>query len=391
MTISDAMRNWFVKGGSRLSKAFTGFNELIVSSGYPIIDLKSVYGISDIRDKVAEVGTGTVTNTAGEYVVSTGATAGGTASLSSVEYGRYVAGFEATPGLGVRVPVLPVGDQIARWGYFDDNNGFGFGVDATGFFVFIRKGGTETITYQPDFEFDCGLLDLSFLRIYRMPFRWYGSGPVGFEISDEEDFKEPSIKRIHIIRAQDDEPITEEANLPIRIEVDNGTQDTDLTVYVAGRQFFIQGNYNPSTRITSQSNEAVSVGGTFLPLVSFRFKSGFEGISAKLGGGDLLTASANIRYEVRVGGSLTGASFGAPDNIPATETGLEVDTSATAITGGQKIFEGLANSGAGNRSGQTGEGISDIDLPKDTVITLGAVSLGGTATVSAVFRVQEEW
>lgn len=373
------------------SGAFTSFNEFIVSSATPLIDLKSIYGISNLRDVVSTAGSGQVTTERGLYKLSTGVSPTSSAVLTSVEYGRYVAGFEATPGIGVMLSGTPTGQEVARWGYYDDNNGFGFGMDANGMFTFKRSGGVETMHRQVEWKNNEHNIDLTKLNIYRIPFRWYGSGPARYEVTDVDDEMNSKLVWVDSFLSEPGEPITENPNLPIRAEVDNGGDPSDLVIYIGGRQFFVQGKYNPNRRITEDHRLTQSIGTTFTPLIAWSQKSSFESVSVKLEGLEILASGADIVYEVRVGGSLTGATFGAPSSIPASETSLDFDTSATAYTGGQKIFGGLVSSGSGNTSGQGSQTAPNIDVPKGQFLVLCARAVSGTATVSSILKAREEW
>jgi len=80
-------------------------------------------------------------------------------------------------------------------------------------------------------------------------------------------------------------------------------------------------------------------------------------------------------------------------NVPTTETALEVDIAATAITGGQKLESGLVATG-GVGVNQTGSAILDsfaLEVPGTEEITLCARTLTGTAVVTSILGMEEEW
>ena len=230
------------------SEAFTGFGEFITSNSSPILDLKSIYGVTNLRDKVDVTGTGSVSTERGLYKISTGTTSDSSAMLSSVEYGRYIAGFEATAGLGVMLDRMPTGNEVARWGYFDDTTGYGFGANDPGVFPFRRSGGQEFIHNRIDWNDNDFEIDVTELTIFRIPFRWYGSGPALFKVSYTAPGGAAMLKDVDYFTAPAGEPICENPNLPIRAEVNNGGDATDLTMFVGGRQFFVQGDYSPNRR-----------------------------------------------------------------------------------------------------------------------------------------------
>jgi hypothetical protein len=75
------------------------------------------------------------------------------------------------------------------------------------------------------------------------------------------------------------------------------------------------------------------------PLISIRLKNGFYDSLVRLKYIDILTLSnENVTWYVIENPTLTGASW----SSHATSTIVEVDTTATAITGGNMIFNGYA-------------------------------------------------
>lgn len=376
------------------------FDELVVLERTPLIELNSALGISALRDVTAVANTGTVTNSGGEHILSTGGTTSSTASITSVEYGRYYPGTSAACGIGVRAPGTYTGTAFAEWGYFSAANGFGFGTDATGTYIFYTRDSVQTKVYQSSWNRDVmdgtGPSGATFNRvngnIYQITFSWYGYGAIEWSVVTDNSADEQVPIVVHRYRPTSTNSI-QRPNQPITARVSNGGTTTGYSLYVGGRQFSIYGRYLPSTRRTEESRLALaSVGTTFLPLISFRRKSGFEGFPVKFQSLSIVTSAA-LMWEVRIGATLTGASFGAVTNTPTTETSLEVDVAATAITGGQRIELGLiATEGVGGgAAGGFSSSNLDIEVPGVTVITLCARTITGTATVSSVLGMAEEW
>lgn len=75
------------------------FDDLVNTERQVIVELKSVYGLSELRDVVTETGDGSVTNNGTEYVLATGAAAASVANLDSAEKGRYVPGYAGQTGI----------------------------------------------------------------------------------------------------------------------------------------------------------------------------------------------------------------------------------------------------------------------------------------------------
>ena len=105
-------------------------------------------------------------------------------------------------------------------------------------------------------------------------------------------------------------------------------------------------------------------------------------------------ADANLYWQLRVNGSLTGASWGTPADTTATETCMEVDTSATAISGGDIINPGGIVGASSKNSADIGaQSALGVDVPENYPVTLCVRRISGTnATVEGcVLRWREEW
>lgn len=383
------------------------FGEFITVSRTPIIELNSAYGTSAIRDIVTTAGSGAKDDvngsiTTGEIELSTGTTASSSVLLESAEVARYIPGYSAELGIGARLPTAPTGEQVARWGgrTFEGNDGFYFIYDATGLGICRQKAGTENIVYQSSWNFDkldgtgpSGItLDLTLGHIFQIDYTWYGYGGIRFSVVDTlGEFQRPI--PVHYIAGDDVVGTTiEDPSLQIFAEVENGATTSDYTMYVGGRQYSIVGKYVPKYRFTGDTRAGVTVGTTLLPLISFREKTGYQNRSVKLREfNGVNTGSATARMVIILDGTLTGASWGTPTNYTAAETALEVDKSATAISGGNVLWQGsLITGGVGTAVGLGGADV-DLDLPAASTITLCAQTFSSTTTLQSGLIMQEEW
>jgi hypothetical protein len=375
------------------------FGEQIITERTPLVEINSALGLSVLRDTTTLVN-GTVTNTAGEFIISSGTTTASTAQLQSVEYGRYYPGTAAQMGVGIRAPDTYTGTAKAEWGYFGATDGFGFGVDVTGNYIFYTRASSQTKVYQSSWNIDVmdgtgvsGVnLDITEGSIFQINFSWYGYGVIEWYILADGLNGRQAPVLVHRYRPVAENSI-QNPNQPITVKVDNGNTTTDFIVYVGGRQYSVYGRYIPSFRRTQEVRIAqASVGTTFVPLISFKRKTGFEGYPVKFHEIGIIT-DGNLIWEVRLSGSLTGGSFGAVSNVPTTETSLEVDIAATAITGGQKIEGGLVSTtGTGaQRGGAASNDSFSIEIPGTEIVTLCARTITGTATVTSTLGMEEEW
>jgi hypothetical protein len=377
----------------------TSFDEVAVAVPSMQFDLKPVYPLSKLRDKVVSVSGGDVTNGGAFFSVFTTDDPDSEVTFRSVERGRYIAGFDSVPGMGLAMPVKPTGNQTIEFGYSDFENGLVIGYDANGIYSRLYKGGVAVETNRREDWVNplFGAFDPANMTIYRMPFRWYGSGPFRIKISTLQPDGQGDATVADVLgNSGGSEPVTDEANNPIAVRIKNNGTAKALSCRVAGRQFITQGDYNPKRRNISEVRYQQSVGTEdFLPLIAMRQKSGsYKSISVRLQSVDLAVAGENIEWQIRsCATDLTGDTWVNPRFTESGhESAIEFNTTATAAGNGIQIAWGLAVAGQGNRSGSEDRDLPDLDLPGDQCpVVLCARAITGTATVTSVFTLKEEW
>ena len=381
----------------RFDSTIDPFDQIHTAEYSPLLDVKSTYGVSILRDRVETSGGGSVTWSGGEYMVS------GDATLETAERGRYLPGLVGLAGLGVRLETAPVdAADSARWGYFDDDQGFGFGVDTGGMFTFTRRGGSDVIKrYRADWLKDSldgnGPSGFSFDATdgaaYRFPFIYYGYGTFAFEVtirsvSGEKDTL-VEVDR-HGFAGSISIP---NPNLPVSVSTSGS-----CAIAVGARQYGVYGRYVPERRIVSDWRTGVSINATgWTPLVSFRLKegdpaggNGYRTAAVKIAGVNVLSSEDTL-WTAFYNPTLTGADFRTPRGHTAAETVTDYDISATAMSGGESLIKGLITGGQGNRSGGGEATVPTLDIPAEGVVTLAARTVTGTATASGVLLDKQEW
>lgn len=383
------------------------FGEFLSVTRTPIIELNSAHGTSLLRDAVTLTGSASKDDingslTSGEISISTGATASSKATLASAETARYIPGYSAQIGVGCRIPTAPVGNQTLRFGGrgASGQNGFYFIYDVNGLGVARLKEGVETVVYQSSWNVDKGdgtgrsgvNIDFSLGHIFQIDYTWYGYGNVEFSIVETVGI----LQRVVVLHVIDKDSFTgtsiADPSLQIFAEVENGATASNLTTYVGGRQFSILGDYVPKYRFTGDNRAAVTVTTALTPLVSFRIKTAFQNRSIQLENFSAINTGANTGIlAVVLDGTLTGASWVTPSGYTALETAVEADRSATAITGGDIIWQGdMVPSGLGSRVGLGGREI-ELDLPANSQVTLCGKTFSSTTTLQSSFTLKEEW
>ena len=378
----------------------TSFEELMVAERRHVIDNKTcLLNESAIRDFSSLTGSASISTSGGRHTLRTTAGAD-TIVFRTRERGSYTSGAMSTAGLGMRIPVDPVGNQQVRAGAFDDDNGYFFKIDSSGFAIVRRKGGVDNETRQDDFNRDkldgsgpSGYtLDTTIGMIYQVDFAWYGDGGIIWRllISDDEGYDR--MVDLHYENPEDGNS-TENPNQPISIEVDGDDAGT-FDVEVGPRSWTDLANIVSRGRIVAEWNygNITSMGTTELPVLTFRRKTGFEPVTVEIDGIDVIP-SANVLVRVVQEATLVGASFGNLNGTDPAETAMESDTSATSMSGGNELWSGLFESGKGSNRG-VAEGLRDVvlDVPDEDSITIAARTLSGSnASIDLLCRWIERW
>lgn len=379
-----------------LQRSMDGFDQFYTVEYQSFIHRQSK-GLQTALDEQVTNGSGSISNASDNVGIelSTGSTASSDAMLGTLEWGRYIPGVVAMPSIGISPLSEPTGEQEWKAGYFNDDTGFGVGEDSTGRFTFIRIGGTDTKRRPGDWN---GYSEDNFSRdqfsIYRMPFQFYGEGPVSFWHSYEGDETNELVLIDKIFSSvHGNDMFLEQPSLPLRAIVENGSTTSDLTLLVGGRSYGVFGDYQVDWNISGARRSGVTVGQSWTPLVSVRLKSSDYGIYSIPAAGTIFPVDA-VDIQIFYRSDIQNASWGAPSELSASETALEYDTSADGFNStGEGHFPARAPGGQGSRSGNSSVELPDISIPavSDGVVTLAARKVdSGDTTVDAFVRMQEE-
>lgn len=383
-----------------LFPAVSQFGEVRTVEKTPVIQLVSVYPISALRDITTIAGDAGITTTGGEHRLQTTALANDAATLDSAERGSYGPGYSAEVGIGIRIPTMPTGAQVATWGLSDGTDGIYYGVDATGLYVARLKGGSESKIRQVDWNADrldgtgtsALTLDLSRGNIFQISFTWYGYGVIEYQVGMLDTNNRQRIITVHR-ESIDGSTSIEQPNLPIRAHAENGATASAFNLYVGGRQYSVVGRYVPSERRTSVSRELVgSIGTSSTPMLTVRRKSDFLDVPLRVSGVDAIVSDSAM-LEIWLNATVATASYGAIAGVAAGETAIERDVSSSTISGGVLLYATLIGaSGAGNsRSGRAGVTGLSVEIPARQPVTVALRALSGTITGSVVLRMLEDW
>lgn len=415
---TDALGNNFLRVGTeanapglKIGDPQSLFGDLTTIRRRTVIDLTSSFGTSTLRDETDSTGSGTISQDpdpdTGEIVLSTGTTPDSRIELTSAEYGRYVPGYSAQQGIGIRIPDLPTEGE-AKWGYFNGNNGFYWGYDGDQGELFIgrEKGGTEvTRVYRS--EWNRGTVDTVLDRdwdlqdgsIFQIDFSWYGYGIILFTIVSQtaDDLRSTSPRQesvaVHALSVQTDTSVND-PNQPIRVDVENGTAGEEIDVRVGGRQFSVFGEEPSEQRDTAATQFSSTVAdGTWTHLMSWR-RNPTDEANARLNVDGLdFGIDQTAKLALVVNANLSGQTWGVPELVDSDETLLQVATDGTfdGIGDGTKGWEGsIQVGGQGNAQAEVNPDI-DLQFGQNTVVSLIAQCDGGSGLATFTMRMLEDW
>lgn len=363
----------------------TIFNQKVVVEPTQQFVYKSVFPISNQRDRQTLTGDGAITQVnKSEYRLR--ATTG-TAMFQTKQNGDYIPYLTLVPGLAMRTLGTLTGDAKMFWGYFDYDSGIVDGTyieyNASGIFHKVMKSSVEVYSKEIALNTNAG-------KIYQFPFVYYGYGFAGLDLV-ERDEQGVMINVRASTYYPEAETIMDNSNLPLSIRVEGvGSQ---IDAYVGGRHMTVLGKNDKIFRaVTEIRKEQGGIGSTnFYPLLSVRQKDGFKNIFTEIGDIDIIS-DADLEFGLFANSTLTGASFGAPASYTASECATEWDNSATAITGGEQIFGGIFEGASGKNNAFTSLSLPDKPLINGDIVSFCVRRISGTnATVTMNAKVRENW
>jgi len=277
----------------------------------------------------------------------------------------------------------PVEDLKQRVGYFGTQNGIFLETDDEEIYIVKRNAGVDVRVSQANWNINTlSALDVSKSQIFFIDIEWLGVGSVrtGFVI-DGEFIITHVFHHANIITGT----YMQTAVLPVRYEIIS--TGATATMKQICSSVMSEGGYELNSQYyfgTNAPSAGVDLGtaGTLKPLVSIRLKSSqLDAIilPAEL---DLLGLSnASVRYALLLNATLTNANF-----VDHPESQVQVDTTASALTGGTVLEQGfITNSsqinvgGTENFNFQLGRTISGTS----DVITLAATGFGNNTKAVA--------
>jgi hypothetical protein len=227
-------------------------------------------------------------------------------------------------------------NQSRKVGLFDDNDGVYFETLGTTNYLCVRSStsGAPVVTSVAQTAWNghpYDDLDVTKGNRFRFVLAWLGVEGIQCFINGRHV---PTFSFSNTLAT----PYMKTATLPISVEISNSGASTAASItYICSTARILNGNPYPM-RTFGFSAAKSSVAATMVPLMSFRVGSTLNAIASRV---QVLPRSLTFFAETQpgafalvLGSTLTGATFAATSPSGA----LEIDTAATAMSGGTQLF-----------------------------------------------------
>jgi hypothetical protein len=346
--------------------------------------------------------------------LSVGTASGDMARITTDLYHPYQAGMGQMAVMSVFLDTNDRTNRVARWGYFDDNDGMFFQVEDDVLSVVRRSSTTgspiDTVVEQAQWSNDrvdgtgsnspfntSGMdLDVSLLNLYWMDMKWLGAGGVRYGVYS--DFDGSRLVVHNDVRAnRSPAPFMSKSNLPMRVEILNtGVTSGASSITLVCGAIFVDGALIPArSRRTRKYTRAIAPvacpDATLTHIASYRSTQDVNaGMNHQISIPELLAvhvATAPCRIVLVRNATLTAPTW-TQVLRGSSETALDEDVAATA-SGGEQLISWVLGTGAHNIEFPDNFGILGEKLtrradgsPGDT-FSICAEGLGAASTVTA--------
>ena len=346
------------------------------------------YGLeNDVWDqRITGIGSAVHNLDASNVTMSVGVTTGSKVIRQTRSVMRYIPGRAASLSFVVRLETPQVGIR-RRFGLFTDTDGFFF-EDNGGTYSCVLRNTTAGITSdtrvtRDDWNGDkldgTGwsqyTADATKIQMVNFDYEWYGTGQVcvNWVIGGEKI-------NIHKFNTANEleRPWSSTPFLPIRCEIENVTGVAGTHYMYQGSNSLIQeGQPEKLGTLVSYANPitgtTMAVANTFYPILSLRLKpTDLAGIVLPRSLQVATNDNTNVFWRLVENPTLTGGTW---INHPNSDAITQVNTSATASTGGVVLLQGFT----------VGGGAQLIELDSKAALQLGRTGIG---TVSGIYTLE---
>jgi hypothetical protein len=318
----------------------TVFGEKIVGTRVPTISGQFQYGLRSDDAVIDTVGTGAYEFTNSMLKVSTGTDSDGHIGVQGADYIRYIPGQQAWANFTF-VFASPKENTIQKIGVFDydggNGNGFSVGYNGLTFGITRRRNGVDAFTaVDITTIFDDGSFDPTKGNVYSISYGYLGFATITFEGMNPRGGWN-NIKKIQYPNTEEETHIGN-TNIPLRVEMTNDGNTTDMVGYVGSVAAGIVdgGGADPQARWFSFSGGITAVTAGTTQLFTFRNKATFFSINNKISTQLALISAAtesNKTFSWGIEKNATITTPGTWTDINTTDSVMEYSTNAVVTLG----------------------------------------------------------
>ena len=316
-----------------------------------------------------------------------------TAGSECIRESKYITPYQPGKGLlnlNTFVFNTPKNNLRQRLGYFGPSNGVFLEQNGLTLNMVLRSSVTGSVleTRVPQYEWNGDkfdgtgvsnrIINTSKANIFWLDVEWLGVGDVrtGF-------FVDGRPVTAHTFHNDNVHPTTymTTACLPIRYEITNlAGQTGSSTMRQICNTVISEGGYEPRSPVKTTDGytaKTATTPGVFVPFCSIRLKQTNLDSVVILSGADVVCDSTKIiAYRIILNGTLTGATFASY----ASDSSVELDTTATQVSGGVIVQSGFVPGGV----------VIDVNDPQNFNLQLGRTIAGVSDTLTLAFTVTSE-
>jgi len=314
----------------------TNNNELILAQKNTILDISSTYGVSVLRDETGIFFGATIQENSGLLELQTNNQTGSNCYIQSIVRGINQFGSIGESSINLRVDNLPTGQQNAKWGYFDGQNGAGYGIDQSGLYVFKLINSNYIKTHRSDWNGNqlSGVTSAYSLN-ETLSCHNYVCDISCNSLENYILIKNNNTNRHDkvLTNSWNDNNILIDKNQPLRVEINNSTDVGQFKVSVGARSYsIIGGNLDIQKRplVDSITNYTISAAeNVWSPVMAVRRKSTFgpsnraNSVNSRFHGFTAAT-DQSAEFMITLNGNITGINWQNPQFRSSSETICEV-------------------------------------------------------------------
>lgn len=350
--VADSSGHLYVRtvGSSNLPQTlpYTAFGELRVAQPRTQAGWNFAYNVNSDMVNSSFSGSASIAQSGGMAVLKTGATGGSWAYIQTVDVLRYIIGVGGMLRISALFTTGVAGSKQVI-GYGDETDGYFFGYNGTSFGILRRQNGSENWVAQSSWNVDkmdgsgtSGVtLDPSKGNVFEIRFQWLGYGAIDFGIENPSTGELILVHRIQYANANT-LPSIFNPSLPLSARINNSGTATAITLQTGGAMGFQEGltthaleiinSYSNTKSISANVENAVF---SIKDVTSFQSKSNRAPVKLAF-----VSYSADGTKDVALRVIQNTTLGGSPswNNINASTSVVQYDTSGTSVTGGKTLL-----------------------------------------------------